>query len=136
MNALVLVGTTFSLLALINIGSSTAFNTFFSLPALLMYISYFFPILFFLLKRFSNDPPKFGPFSLGKWGVFFNLCALCYILFIITWMPFPTMRPVTAINMNYAGPLVAAVVLGALLDWIFSGRKRFQIPVLRHTPEL
>ncbi|KAJ9667485.1 hypothetical protein H2201_002354 [Coniosporium apollinis] len=136
LNALVLVGTTFSLLALINIGSSTAFNTFFSLPALLMYISYFFPILFFLLKRFSNDPPKFGPFSLGKWGVFFNLCALCYILFIITWMPFPTMRPVTAINMNYAGPLVAAVVLGALLDWIFSGRKRFQIPVLRHTPEL
>jgi hypothetical protein len=45
------------------------------------------------------------------------------------WMPFPTERPVTAQNMNYAGPLVGVVVAGALLDWGLGGRKRFRVPV-------
>jgi LPXTG-motif cell wall-anchored protein len=43
-------------------------------------------------------------------------------------MPFPQLLPVTGSNMNYAGPLLGAVILGALLDWIISGHKRFQVP--------
>lgn len=46
-------------------------------------------------------------------------------------MPFPTELPVTGSNMNYAGPLLGALIIGALLDWVISGRKRFKIPVLR-----
>jgi len=37
--------------------------------------------------------------------------------------------PVTGTNMNYAGPVVGIVIIGALLDWIISGRKRFDVPV-------
>jgi choline transport protein len=39
------------------------------------------------------------------------------------------------VNMNYAGPIIGAVILGALIDWIISGRKRFQVPVARHRPD-
>ncbi|KAF2185768.1 amino acid transporter [Zopfia rhizophila CBS 207.26] len=135
LNALALVGTCIILLAIINIGSTTAFNAFISLPALALYISYFLPIFFLFLKRMSSNPPVYGPFKLGKLGIPINLFAMCYILFIITWMPFPTILPVTGTNMNYAGPLVGAVIIGALVDWCISGRKRFQVPVARPGPE-
>lgn len=40
------------------------------------------------------------------------------------------MLPVTGDDMNYAGPVFGAVVVGALLDWFINGRKRFQMPVI------
>lgn len=135
LNALGLVGTCIFLLAIINIGSSTAFNAFISLPALALYISYFFPIFFFFMKRISSNPPAYGPFRLGKAGIPINLFAMCYVIFIVVWMPFPTVLPVTGTNMNYAGPLVLAVILLAICDWVISGRKRFQVPVARQRPD-
>ncbi|KAI1869330.1 uncharacterized protein JN550_005960 [Neoarthrinium moseri] len=128
LNALLLIGTCVALLALINIGSSTAFNAFLSLPALALYISYFLPIFFVFWRRVTR--PKsiaWGPFSLKSMGIPVNLFALCYITFIIAWMPLPTVLPVDGNTMNYAGPLVGAVIVGALVDWVVSGRKRFQI---------
>ncbi|KAF2007374.1 amino acid transporter [Amniculicola lignicola CBS 123094] len=137
-NALILVACCLCLLALINIGSSAAFNAFISLPALALYISYFFPILFIFFRRISPSHPTpvpWGPFKLGMYGPFINLGAMLYIVFIVIWMPFPTFLPVTGLNMNYAGPLIGAVIVGALCDWVISGRKRFQVPVARHRPD-
>jgi amino acid transporter len=136
LNALVLVGTCLVLLAIINIGSSTAFNAFISLPAIGLYISYFFPIFFLFIRRFNNSQPiPWGPFHLGFWGPIINLGAMCYIIFILIWMPFPSFLPVNGLTMNYAGPIIGAVILGALVDWCISGRKRFQVPIARHRPE-
>lgn len=136
LNALILVGCCLCILALINIGSSTAFNAFISLPALALYISYFFPIFIFFFRRLSraHQSIPWGPFKLGIFGPFINLGALCYIIFTVIWMPFPTILPVNSLNFNYAGPLVGAVIIGAILDWCVSGRKRFQVPVARLVP--
>ncbi|KAF1846141.1 amino acid transporter [Cucurbitaria berberidis CBS 394.84] len=134
-NALCLIAVCLVLLALINIGSSTAFNAFISLPALALYISYFFPIFFLSWRRLAgrhSTPIPWGPFKLGKAGPYVNLGAMCYILFILIWMPFPAMLPVDGLTMNYAGPIVGAVVVGAALDWTLNGRKRFQVPVAGH----
>lgn len=130
-NAILLVGSCLCILALINIGSSTAFNAFISLPALALYISYFFPIFFLFLRRLSRARKSipWGPFKLGVYGPFVNLGAMCYLVFSLIWMPFPTVLPVDRLNFNYAGPIVGAVIIGALLDWCISGRKRFQVPV-------
>lgn len=35
-------------------------------------------------------------------------------------------------NMNYAGPIFGAVVVGAITDWFINGKKRFQMPVIRY----
>lgn len=130
-NALILVGSCLCILSLINIGSSTAFNAFISLPALALYISYFFPIFFLFIRRLSRSRPSipWGPFQLGIFGPFVNLSAMCYLVFSIIWMPFPTVLPVNQLNFNYAGPIVGVVLVGALLDWCISGHKRFQVPV-------
>lgn len=134
-NALCLIAVCLSLLALINIGSSTAFNAFISLPALALYISYFFPIFFLFWRRLSRKHPApvpWGPFKLGKAGPLVNLGAMGYIIFILIWMPFPAILPVDGLNMNYAGPIVGAVILGAVVDWCLNGRKRFRVPVAAH----
>ncbi|RAR14138.1 amino acid transporter [Stemphylium lycopersici] len=131
-NALLLVGTIVTCLSLIYIASATAFNALISLQALALHISYFFPLLFMLLRKIRGPPPPYGPFKLGTIGLPINIFALCYLVFVVIWMPFPQVLPVTGDNMNYAGPIFGAVVLGALAHWFTSGRKTFKMPVIRY----
>lgn len=131
-NALMLVGLIVTLLSLIYIASATAFNAIISLQTLGLYVSYFFPILFILLRKLRGPAPPYGPFQLGRWGVPVNVFALCYLIFIITWMPFPSVLPVDKDTMNYAGPIFGGMVLLALADWSLYGRRRFQMPVKKY----
>ncbi|TVY88655.1 Choline transport protein [Lachnellula willkommii] len=127
-NALLLVGFIMCLLALIYIGSNTAFNALISLPTIGLYMSYFIPILFIVIRKLQGRHPKYGPFKLGRWGLPINMLAMCYILYILAFVGFPTELPVTADNMNYAGPLVVALILLAIGDFFITGRKRFVVP--------
>ncbi|KAH8810972.1 amino acid/polyamine transporter I [Xylogone sp. PMI_703] len=127
-NALGLVGVICCLLAIINIPSATAFNALISLPTIALYISYFIPIFFILLRKLQNRHPVYGPFKLGHWGIPINLFSLVYIIYIIIFLPFPTVLPVDASTINYAGPLVGAVILIAIGDWFISGKRRFKVP--------
>ncbi|KAJ4357696.1 uncharacterized protein N0V89_002272 [Didymosphaeria variabile] len=107
-------------------GSKTATNT------LALHVSYFLPILFMLIRRLGGPKPPYGPFRLGALGVPLNIFSLCFLAYVGMWMPFPQTLPVTKDNMNYAGPVFGAVIVGALLDWFLNGRKRFQMPVVRY----
>ncbi|KAH7072139.1 amino acid/polyamine transporter I [Paraphoma chrysanthemicola] len=131
-NALLLVGTIVMCLSLIYIASATAFNALISLQALALHVSYFFPILFILIRKLRGPPPPFGPFKMGTVGIPVNMFALCYLIYVVLWMPFPQILPVTKDNMNYAGPIFGAVVLGALAHWFLRARKTFQMPVIRY----
>jgi len=131
LNALGLVSTISFLLSIIYVISSTAFNAIISLQTISLSVSYIPPILFFMLKKIRGEHISYGPFKLGRYGIATNILALAYLLFVIVWMPFPTMLPVKGSNMNYAGPLMGAIIVGALLDWLISGHKRFKVPVLQ-----
>ena len=120
-----------ALLACVNVGSTTAFNALISLPLISLYISYCIPIAFLLIRKLQRRHPSYGPFKLGRWGIPINLFAVVYILYTLSFVPLPSIIPVTGSNMKYAGPLVGAVLVIALADWIFSGRHRFHIPALR-----
>jgi hypothetical protein len=122
------VGVICCLEALINIASATALDALISLPTIALYISYGIPILFILIRKLQNRHPTYGPFKLGRWGIPINTFSLAYIIYVLTFLPFPTILPVTAENVNYAGPLVGAVILIALGDWFISGKKRFRVP--------
>lgn len=132
MNALLLIVGIVTCLSLIYIASATAFNALISLQALALHVSYFFPILFLLLRKIRGPPPPYGPFKLGVVGVPVNFFALSYLIYVVLWMPFPQILPVTKDNMNYAGPIFGAVLIGALVDWFVSGRKRFQMPLRKY----
>ncbi|KAK9778890.1 putative Amino acid/polyamine transporter I [Seiridium cardinale] len=125
-NALMLLGLIVTLLSLIYIGSVTAFNAIISLQTLGLYFSYIFPIFFILLRKLRGPTPPYGPFKIGAWGVPVNIFALCYLLFIITWMPFHSALPVDQENMNYAGPIFGGILLMVLIDWSLNGRNSFR----------
>lgn len=128
LRCLMLVAIICCLLSLINIGSATAFNALISLPLIALYISYEIPISFLLLRRLRGCTPDVGPFNLGRWGIVVNLVAVLYIGYVLSFVALPTFIPVTASNMNYAGPLVLAAALIAICMWITSGRNRFKLP--------
>jgi len=127
-NALALISVISFLLSFIYIGSSTAFDAIIALSAFGLHVSYICPIFFFMIWKIRGKA-EMGPFSLGKWGLLINLLSLGYLLYVVMWMPFPTILPVTAANMNYAGPVFLVILFGALLDWAISGRKRFEVPI-------
>jgi choline transport protein len=120
-----------TLLSLINIGSITAFTAILSLSTLALHISYVLPIVFLILKRISHQPIPWGPYRLGKWGLPVNVFAVAYSIYIIIILPFPPQLPVTAANMNYAGPIMGLVLIFAILDWFVRGRKKFHGPTAK-----
>lgn len=92
-------------------------------------ISYILPILFICIRKIRGNEPPYGPFRLGWYGIPTNIFALLYLCYVIIWMPFPQVLPVTGSNFNYAGPILGVAILGALADYAINGRKRFEVPV-------
>jgi choline transport protein len=135
LNALFLVIGVVVLLTLITVGNTTAFFAILSLNTLALYLSYLMPILFFTLAKLRGDHIPYGPFRLGKLGLAINIFAIVYAIFIIIFLPFPPIVPVTGKNMNYAGPIMGAVILFAIADYVVGGRKRFHAPVKRESIE-
>jgi hypothetical protein len=90
---------------LLDLASPIAANAIFSLTAMALDLSYIIPI--FLRRIFHNHPEvmfKPGPFYMGDGflGKFCNWICIAWTLFIVVIFSLPTIRPVTAQNMNYA----------------------------------
>jgi hypothetical protein len=58
-----------------------------------------------------------------------NLYAIVFGTFVCIFLPFPTTIPVTALNMNYAGPVFLGLCILLLGDWIFRGKKSYTGPL-------
>jgi choline transport protein len=129
LNTLSLITFITFVLSSIYIGSTTAYNAIVSLSSIGLHVSYVLPILFIMLRKIRGPSIAYGPFKLGRWGVPINMFALFYLIYVIIWMPFPTILPVTGPNMNYAGPILLAVIICGITDWFIGGHKRFEFPV-------
>jgi len=126
--ALGLVTTILCLLSLLNLGSSVAFGAIISLPGLGLCISYLIPITLLTIRKLKGEHPRYGPFKLGRWGLPINCFAICFLIWCLWFIPFPSYYPVTSDNMNYAGPITLGVIALCLLDWFTTGKKRFRVP--------
>ncbi|RDH33974.1 amino acid permease-domain-containing protein [Aspergillus welwitschiae] len=136
LRSLFLVTTITVLIALINIGSSAAFNAVLSLDTLALYISYLVPVLFMLIKRvrFSSEI-RYGPFNLGRYGIPINAFAMAYGTYITIFLPWPETQPVTASGMNYGAPVFGVALLFAVIDWFVRGHKKWNGPTVMASPK-
>ncbi|PYI06035.1 amino acid permease [Aspergillus sclerotiicarbonarius CBS 121057] len=136
LRSLFLVTTITVLIALINIGSSAAFNAVLSLDTLALYISYLVPVLFMLMKRIrAPSEIRWGPFALGKLGIPINIFAVLYGTYITIFLPWPETQPVTASSMNYGAPVFGIALLFAVVDWFVRGHKKWNGPTVMTEPK-
>lgn len=117
------------LLSLLNIGSGTyiAFSAITSLSSMAMYLSYAIVLACVLHARLTKGI-EFGEWNLGKLGMPVNSVALAYTVYAFVFLPFPNYLPVTAANMNYSGPVLAAVLVGAVTLWFARAKKHWDGP--------
>lgn len=122
------------LLALINIGSSTAFNALTSLVIASFYSTYIISASVLLHKRLTAPSDiKYGPFTMGRAGVPIAILAIAYSilgLFFSFWPPTPA---VTAETMNWSVLVYGAAVLFSLGFWVVHGRKVYTGPIMEVT---
>lgn len=117
------------LLALLNIGSTTyvALGAITSLSSLGLYFSYAIILTVVLYVRLTSGI-RVSEWNMGRAGVYVNIFALVYTIYTMIWLPFPTIVPVTASNMNYCGPVFGVVMLGALIAWPIWGCRHWPGP--------
>ncbi|PLB46250.1 amino acid permease [Aspergillus steynii IBT 23096] len=111
------------ILACLNIPSSAAFGAFVALSSIGLFVSYFIAIGCMVLNRFRNDSVPLGNWNMGRWGLPVNIFALLYTAYVTVWLCFPSYRPVTGENMNYALPIFAGTTLFAFVYWFLRGRR-------------
>lgn len=86
-------------ITMIYIWNVTAFYGVMSGVLVAFQLSYSMPIcLNVLYARHKKTSPK-GQWSMGRAGVFVDVVALCFTIFMVTFMSFPVYMPVTASNM-------------------------------------
>lgn len=107
---------------LIALGSYTAILGVFNVCAIALDWSYCIPIACKLI--FGKFEP--GPWHLGRASFFVNCWACIWTFFVTIIFLLPTVRPVTALNMNYAIAFLGLIALAAVIYWyVPNGGKRF-----------
>jgi len=136
------------LLALINIGSVTAFNNIVSLAVVGLFTSYLLASGLLLYRRCTNTiklssespidlvnapnaPLVWGPWRFrGFFGIVNNTFTCIYLTVILLFSLWPPATPVDAAIMNYSSLMLGAVLIFSVAYYVLYARKEFQGPVL------
>lgn len=129
LRAIIFTFMTASLLSLINIGSSIALNSVVSLATNAILSSYICSIGCLIWRRLTNSPLLPSPFSLGRWGVVFNICAEIFLVIFFVCSFFPATPNPTAATMNWNILIYFSVVFFALAYYLVRGRHEYVGPV-------
>ncbi|KKA18756.1 Amino acid transporter [Rasamsonia emersonii CBS 393.64] len=142
------------LLALINLGSSVAFNDVISLSVAGLYSSYLICCSLLLWRRCTNqilirsdsagsqlvNTPgatlTWGPFRIpGIFGIIVNSIAVIYLIIAIFFSFWPTKRVVTVESMNYSSVGYSSVVIISVVYYFVRARKVYTGPVIEIDPQ-
>lgn len=111
---------------LIALGSYIAIAGVFNVCAIALDWSYIIPIV--CKMAFGKFTP--GPWHMGKFSIFVNAWACIWTTFVTIIFVMPTIRPVTADNMNYAIVFLVFILFCALVYWWIRGKKFYTGPVI------
>ncbi|OQV03042.1 hypothetical protein CLAIMM_08142 [Cladophialophora immunda] len=109
-------------------GSVTGFNTVLGISTEGFYLSYIMPLLVRIWGRLQGREGIDSAYSLGRFGMFFNIIGILYLTFAAVVFNFPSVSPVNAENMNYTSAAVGVCGLIAAITWATTGRTHFTGP--------
>lgn len=118
------------LLALINIGSSAAFNAFTSVAVSAFYVSFMISAITLLVRKLKGEQLRYGPFRLGRFGIPVTIFALSYSLIGAFFSLWPQTVAPTLKEMNWAVVIFAGIIFFSLLYWVVGARKTYTGPVV------
>jgi amino acid transporter len=124
-----------SLLSLINIGSSVAFNAIMSLGTVSLLSSYFLSTFCVRLKRWRGQPLPPARWTLGPRVMpIIETVALAFLALVWVLCFFPITARVTPETMNWSVAIFGGVVLLALTYYFLHARHVYSGPVTRVQP--
>ncbi|KAE8377711.1 amino acid/polyamine transporter I [Aspergillus bertholletiae] len=119
------------LLALINIGSDTAFHAIISLNVAALMWTYVVSICCLLYRRlYCPETLPSQRWSMGKYGIWVNAAALVYVVFALFFSFWPTKTPVTLTTFNWSVVIFSAVFIISVVMYIIKGQKEYAGPVI------
>ena len=120
------------LLALINIGSTAAFQAFISLNIAAYYSSFMLAAAVMLRLRLTKTELEipWGPFRLRGAGIPVTVLAMLYTTVCLFFSFWPAYAQVTPVSMNYSVLIFGAALLFCLAFWVIWGRKVYTGPVV------
>jgi amino acid transporter len=120
------------LLALINIGSTTAFNALVSLVIASFYSSFLIAAGVMLHKRLTLPDAKilWGPFKLGRAGVPITVLSIAYTVLGIFFSFWPASPTVTPNTMNWSIAVFGGTLIFCLFFWMIYGRHVYKGPII------
>ncbi|KAI5255770.1 amino acid permease [Aureobasidium subglaciale] len=117
-------------LALVNLGSTTAFNSIVGLLAGSGGFSYSISIACVLWRKIRGLPLPQGRFSLGVLGIPINAFAVLYMIQQAIISFFPMFAIVTVKTMNYGCVMFGGVAIISIMYYIVKGRHVYKGPVV------
>ena len=144
-NSIILSMVFTTLLSLINIGSTAAFNAVLSVGVVALMATYSISISCVLAKRLRGErlvSSRWRPFGknagdgehgggLGRYGALVNVVALIYSLWCFFWSFWPTTRNVDPVTMNWAVVIFGFVMIFAAFVYAVHARKVYDGPVAK-----
>jgi amino acid transporter len=119
------------ILPLISVGSTAAFNAIGSLSGVAINTSYILSIGSLLYRRFRGEPLPARRWSLGKFGMFVNAAALCFLFPIAIFQFFPPIVPVTPVGMNWGSLMFGSMLIFSTVYYLIYGKHSYTPPVCR-----
>ncbi|KAK8127242.1 hypothetical protein PG984_008350 [Apiospora sp. TS-2023a] len=117
------------LLTLIAIGSDVALNSLTSLGTNAILSSYMCSIGCITWRRLTNQPLLPSKLPLGRWGLTINIVSMLFLLVIFVFAFFPPGPNPAPADMNWNILIYGVSVVGSLLYYALSARKRYVGPV-------
>lgn len=118
-----------TLLSLINIGSTIAYNNITSLGVNALLSSYIVSISSVSLKRWRKEPLLPRRFSLGRAGFAINVFSVLFLILVYIFCFFPPVPNPALEEMNWSILIYGVVVLFSLLYYFLKGRHVYVGPV-------
>lgn len=116
-------------MALINIGSTVAFNAMLSLSTVALMATYVISIGCVTIKRIKKQPLPPARWSLGRAGLPVNCIAMLYACWAFFWSFWPNSHDVVAENFNYACVIFVGAMAFSTLWYFVHARKSYAGPV-------
>jgi len=129
LNAVLLTFTITTLLSLINIGSTVAFNAIGSLAVSALLGTYIISFTCLILRRVRGVPLPPRRWTLGRFGIFVNIGALLFLVWVWVFVFFPISIPVTLSTMNWNSLMFGGTMIFAIFYYLLVGRRTYTAPV-------